>query len=1086
MNLFAAAGIDIGDGGAGGRAGRAGVTRSLRRPLLNHRVVADESRRFTFNPTDEQRKAAQKYAETARSAKFRSTKETAARPTFIQRILQDVLGYRLIEGDDNYTLASEYPVRGGSVDVALGQFGRRDTADDVFAPFELKGPATIDLDAIMPGRGRSPVQQAWDYATDIPGARWVLVSNCVEIRLYAFGRGRDAYEMFDLTRLDDPDEQRRLCMLLSARQLLGGVTDALLKATESAYKDISNKLYVDYSALRERVIAFLTGATDGPKLPARRAIEVTQKILDRILFIAFAQRTDLLPDRLLKGAAEEVNRYVPRPVWENFQGLFRAVDEGSGTLNIWGYNGGLFEADPEADSIIIPDPLARDLARLGEWDYRSDIPVTVLGHIFEQSVTDLERLRAEARGEEAPPVSKRKRHGIVYTPDIVTRFLVEHTIGLALAERYTAILAAHGKTARPRGSREPEFADTEQPIERAVWRDYLAALRAFTVVDPACGSGAFLVAAFDTLASEYRRVTERLIALGDTIDFDPFDEIVTRNLHGVDLNAESVEITRLSLWLRTARRDHRLQNLERTIKVGDSLIEDKAYTERPFVWHAAFPEIFAQGGFDVVIGNPPYVRMELIKPFKPYLEQHYVVAADRADLYAYFFERGVALLKEGGRLGYISSSTFFRTGSGENLRIFLSDRVAIETIVDFGDLQVFEGVTTYPAILTLRKGAGGAAGDLAFLKVSEIPADLGAAFAEKARPMPRARLGAGSWQLEDDALARLRDKITRGRKTLGEVYGAPLYGIKTGLNEAFVIDTPTRNRLVKQDPKSAELLKPFLRGENVKRWRVEPEGLWLINTPKGKVDIANYPALRDWLLPFRADLEKRATKQEWWELQQAQLAYQPTFESPKIVYQDITSDNPFTIDSAGFFLANTCYFISKADNALLGFLNSKIAWFFFSAVTNIARGGFLRLRTEFVERLPIPIFGRLKKAVADHVTLALDLAAKRLAIQSELRHRVLADLVPPEKQKLTRKLENWPALDFAAFRDEIKRAYKKEIPVKERGEWESFLAEKSAEVKKLTAEIEQAEREIDAIVYRLFDLTPDEIRLLEASIEGQY
>ncbi|HEX5844916.1 MAG TPA: Eco57I restriction-modification methylase domain-containing protein, partial [Rhodoplanes sp.] len=131
------------------------------------------------------------------------------------------------------------------------------------------------------------------------------------------------------------------------------------------------------------------------------------------------------------------------------------------------------------------------------------------------------------------------------------------------------------------------------------------------------------------------------------------------------------------------------QNLEATIKVGNSLIDDPEFTEHPFDWRAAFPEVFAQGGFDVVIGNPPYVRMELIKPVKPYLENHYVVAADRTDLYAYFFERSVGLLKEGGRLGYISSSTFFRTGSGENLRTFLGDRVTVETVIDFGDLQIF-------------------------------------------------------------------------------------------------------------------------------------------------------------------------------------------------------------------------------------------------------------------------------------------------------------------------------------------------------------------------------------------------------------
>ena len=273
------------------------------------------------------------------------------------------------------------------------------------------------------------------------------------------------------------------------------------------------------------------------------------------------------------------------------------------------------------------------------------------------------------------------------------------------------------------------------------------------------------------MARRYRDAVSALSELGVEIDFDIFDEIVTKNLFGVDLNPELVEITRLSLWLKTARREHRLQNLEATIQCGDSLIDDPAFTDRPFDWQAAFPDVFARGGFDVVIGNPPYVRMELLKPEKPYLEEHYVVAADRADLYAYFFERGVRLLKQGGRLGYISSSTFFRTGSGENLRTFLADGVGVESVVDFGDLQIFEGVTTYPAILTLKKGEG--AGDLAFLVVKDrLPDDLGRAFALGARAMPRARLGSGSWRFEDDALARLRDKIAAGRKTLGEVLWA--------------------------------------------------------------------------------------------------------------------------------------------------------------------------------------------------------------------------------------------------------------------------------------------------------------------------
>jgi hypothetical protein len=475
--------------------------------------------------------------------------------------------------------------------------------------------------------------------------------------------------------------------------------------------------------------------------------------------------------------------------------------------------------------------------------------------------------------------------------------------------------------------------------------------------------------------------------------------------------------------------------------------------------------------------------MEFIKKFKPYLEEHYVVADDRTDLYAYFFEKGIRLLRDGGRLGFISSSTFFRTGSGEKLRTLLGDSAAIESVVDFGDLQIFEGVTTYPAILTLRK-SNDKDGALSFLKIDDVlPNDIGGIFSSKSQKMPRVRLGSGSWQLEDDALARLRDKIVGGRKTLGEVYGAPLYGIKTGLNEAFIVDTLTRDRLVKQDKKSAELLKPFLKGEDIKRWQIESEGLFLINTPKGKVDIDQYPAIRDWLLPFKADLEKRATKQEWWELQQAQLAYQPKFKTHKITYGHFADDRIFTYEKEGFFSNDKSYFIPNATFDLLALLNSKVGWSFLKSISPAVRGGFHELRVQYVEKVPIPEMD--SKNRANLIRLAqecTDRAKSRLSIRRGFEHRILTDLAPPEHQKLTGKLEHFWALDFATFRSEIKRAFKIEIPIKDRDDWEKYLLEKSAEVIKLTADIEAAEREIDAIVYKLFEIAPSEIMLLEDSI----
>lgn len=402
-------------------------------------------------------------------------------------------------------------------------------------------------------------------------------------------------------------------------------------------------------------------------------------------------------------------------------------------------------------------------------------------------------------------------------------------------------------------------------------------------------------------------------------------------------------------------------------------------------------------------------------------------------------------------------------------------------MVDFGDLQVFEGVTIYPAIVTCKRGGGDGAGDLAYLKLgADLPEDLGRTFAVKAGTMPRARLGAGSWRLEDDDLAALREKIAQGRKTLGEVYGPPLYGIKTGLNKAFVIDRATRDRLVAADPKSVEILKPFLRGENIKRWRVESEDLWLINTPKGKVDIDLYPAIRDWLLPFKPALEKRATKQAWFELQQAQLAYQERMKSTKIFWPHFQQRAEFVQETDLHLLNNKCFFIPSSDRNLLGLLNSSVSWFELSSIARPKRGGYIEAEAQYVEKLSIP--GNLGRTGIDTQCTRCEAAARAIqTLAASFCHRLL-DLATGTRRSLTGKLETFWTLDFPAFRAEVKKAFGADIPVKERADWEAYLAESSAKVKALSAEIEAAEREIDAIVYGLFDLTPDEIALIEREV----
>ena len=348
--------------------------------------------------------------------------ETQNDGEFIQRILIDILGYVGSSDGKKWTVAKNQPVGKGNVDVALGHF----TADNasILAPLELKGAKTRDLDAIMAGRNKTPVQQAWEYAMDAKGAQWVLVSNYREIRLYAVGYGRKEYESFDLSNLRKPEHYARFMLLLSAQNLLEGKTLSLLKESEQAEKDITDQLYADYKILRRRLID--TISKDNPEKDPLDVIRYTQTILDRILFVAFAEDKGLLPDKTLAKAYETQNLFSPQPVWENFKGLFQAINKGNAALNIPGYNGGLFADDPDLNNLKISNELCESFKKIGDYDFDSDVSVNILGHIFEQSISDLEELKAETEGADTEfdkKKSKRKKDGIFYTPAYITRYI---------------------------------------------------------------------------------------------------------------------------------------------------------------------------------------------------------------------------------------------------------------------------------------------------------------------------------------------------------------------------------------------------------------------------------------------------------------------------------------------------------------------------------------------------------------------------------------------------------------------------------------------------------------------------------------
>ncbi|MBM1249941.1 N-6 DNA methylase, partial [Ponticoccus sp. SC6-42] len=1031
--------------------------------LFNRKTL---KRHIKADPIPSDRLAAlEAWTELISSGRIEHLKETALHGQFASKIVEGVLGYHGPAGGADYNVSTEQNILRGSVDLALGRFGGK--TPDIVAPFELKGADTRDLDAIMPGRNKSPVQQAWEYAMNARGVKWVLVSNMIELRFYGFGEGTSAYEEFRLDQLTDPEEYARFMLLLSAENLLSGRTADLLKESRREDKDITDSLYQDYKDLRLKLLSAVQEA-DAAIAPLD-AIALAQKILDRVLFIAFAEDTGLLPDNTLENAFIARDPYNPRPVWDNFKGLFRAIDEGNSELKIPRYNGGLFREDAVINGLNLPDDICEGFKTLGEYDFASEVSVTVLGHIFEQSIADVERLQAIARGEEEEPEKatgtsgRRKRDGVVYTPDYIARFIVAETLGTHLREIFEDTLRAHAK----KGADVTDYENIpwrKKSAELEAWQAYRDRLKSLRIVDPACGSGVFLIMAFDFMKAELTRVNDKIKDLlpkaehfGDLLDYVPDSEILTDNLFGVDVNEESIEITKLSLWIKTARRGKVLDSLSGSIRVGDSLIEDSnfAYLDHAFTWETAFPGVFAEGGFDVVLGNPPYVRMEFLKLLKPYLEKRYEVVSDRADLYCYFYERGLRLLKPGGRLGYISSNTFFKTGSGKPLREYLLKEATIESVVDFGDLQIFEGVTTYPAILTMKRGTAPKGHELRFWKVDALPENnFLATWEAAAGPYPQMALGAGSWELENPALRALRDKLIKGQTTLKEVFGPPLMGVKTGLKPAFVIDTPTKERICASDPRSRELIRPLIEGKNLQRWRADQHGHWLIYIPKNRIEIDQYPAIRDWLLPLKDRLEKRATQQAWFELQQAQEAYVPHFEGPKIMWSDVASEARCHLDTSGAYGENTCYFLPCDKPGVVGFLNSKLAWFIVKALTPKAQGGYARFQTQFVEQLPLLNAVVENADLEKEAQLCHELAEQRQKLQQALVRRI-PDLCPPDREpKLTTRLQEWWTMpDFATFRAEVKKVFKADITLTDRSDWEDWINRDRAEIARLTAEI---------------------------------
>lgn len=785
-----------------------------------------------------------------------------------------------------------------------------------------------------------------------------------------------------------------------------------------------------------------TFKTKNSDLTGEELTEAVQRTLDRLVFIRFLEDKQIEDPTIIDFPSKA-------SAWKSFVAYCKSLEPK--------YNGLIFKPHRIIDSsdFVPPDDsqfadICDELANpTSPYDF-DKIPISILGSIYERFlgkvvVATEKRVRVEEKAE------VRKAGGVYYTPEYIVRYIVKETVGKMI----------EGKT--PEQIAKMAFADI------------------------ACGSGSFLLEVYDTLLEYHRKWYNANPAKAKKADVEQRDgqlvltlkkrqEILTNNIYGVDIDFQATEVTQLSLYLKLLEdvtltqlsffKEKVLPNLSRNIICGNSLIEPDilesqsslfvgAYDNtpshadhlKPMRFTDAFPDVMARGGFDAIVGNPPYVRQEeLGEQFKKYAQKSYSVFAGTADLYAYFFERAHGLLKVGnGHFGMICSNKFMRSNYGRALREFLAKRTTLLKIVDFGELPVFANASTFPAIFLTRNG-GTATQEFVYAPIKRLHFESLQNEIEAGKVVLDSKSISGdNWSLSNKGELAVHDKIKAAGIELSKYAKQEIYrGIITGLTEAFVIDGDIRQRLISEDEKNVELIKPFAVGDDVRKYAINSRNRYLILIPKGwtKANMGKeknpwewfqktYKSLAKYLSQFEQKAKKRQDKGDyWWELRACD--YYDKFEVPKIVYPDIAKESRIAFDTKGLFLANTIYFIPTDDLYLLALLNSKLMFSYYKRVAAVLgdadKGGRLRWFRQDVLKLPI---------------------------------RTIKFSDPADKQR----------------HDHIVKLVEQMLAAKEK----LAKTKTDAESTRLEMQCESLDRHIDAAVYELYGLTEEEIRIVEGN-----
>ncbi len=1001
----------------------------------------------------EKRKVLDKWIKNLENGVLDKSKEEEFQGVFLQDIFTTVLGaVNKADGKTEWNLEHESKTKmdGQKADGALGFFdinGKK----DVKVVIELKASKiSLDIRQKRVGDTRTPVEQAFGYAPKFEGScKWVIVSNYKEIRLYKANNMLE-YQVFFLKNLKDDLEFKKFIYLLSFENLVK--TDKTIKLTETYQKrqiEIEKKFYTEYKNMRLHI--FENIKKNNPQKDEYILLEKVQKLLNRFLFICFCENKDLLPNNSYHEMLERGKK--TEDIFESFKSFCSWINIGNIKYNISKFNGGLFKNDEVLDTLVIDDKVFEEMEKISEYDFSSDLNENILGHIFEQSINDIEDLKKEIKSEVFDKKKgKRKKDGIFYTPKYITKYIVENSIENWLDNKRKEL----GEDKLPELT-EKDFnydlykRNYKKHIE--FWTKYREAVKNIKIVDPACGSRAFLITAFEYLLNYNNYLNDKIFDLTGTKDLfsDTTKEILQNNIFGVDLNKESVEITKLSLWLKTADKNKTLATLENNIKCGNSLIDDiEIAGELAFNWEKEFPQVFKNGGFDVVVGNPPYVftRDNFSELEKSYYIKEYRSSTYKINTYILFMEKSFKLLKNKGYSSMIVPNSWLMMYSGKGIREYILENTKLLEIVNL-EGHSFESANVETIIYIGYKETGEFKTRILLNQKKEFiysHSKKSTDFINEKEKIFKV--------FNDKNSSEINKKIFENSVMLDEIVNikAGLQAYEKGKGTPKQTPEDVKNRIYDYTYKYNENTHKYLAGGDVKRYAFNWTGQYL---KYGK----NLSA------PRTIEL----------------------FNGKKVIIREITGKFPKSILSTyteDFYLYNLSNIgiIKKEENEInlkyiLVILNSRLMSYYF--MKNTAKS----VRKLF----PKIILNDLRKFPFKEISLQeqqpfIEKADKMLALNKKLQEisQKFQRMITREfgLEKISTKLQNWYLLNFDEFIKELSKA-KVKLSLSQKADWEDYFIAEKSKAETLDNEIEMMDKEIDGMVYELYGLSEEEIRVVE-------